>query len=73
MIFEEKSERRDQSSFSFLENINFQKSLPRAPEFKYPPLCRRPTFLCILGGGLVRPHYSNPIKAKTDCPKGTWV
>ena len=34
----EKSKRRDQSSFSFLENINFWKSLPRAPEFEYPPL-----------------------------------
>ena len=38
MILGEKSERRDQSSFSFLENINFWKSLPRAPEFEYPPL-----------------------------------
>ena len=36
--FGEKSERRDQSSFSFLENINFWKSLRRAPEFEYPPL-----------------------------------
>ena len=38
MILGEKSERRDQSSFSFLENINFRKSLPRASEFEYPPL-----------------------------------
>ena len=38
VILEEKSERRDHNSFSFLENINFWKSLPRAPEFKYPPL-----------------------------------
>ena len=38
MILREKSERRDQSSFSFLENINFWKSLPRALEFEYPPL-----------------------------------
>ena len=38
MILGEKSERRDQSSFPFLENINFWKSLPRAPEFEYPPL-----------------------------------
>ena len=37
MILGEKSERRDQSSFSFLENVNFWKSLPRAPEFEYPP------------------------------------
>ena len=43
MILEEKSERPDQSSFSFLENIkfNFLKSLPRAPEFEYPPLLVR--------------------------------
>ena len=39
MILGEKSERRDQSSFSFLENINLWKSLPRATEFEYPPLC----------------------------------
>ena len=38
MILGEKSERRDQSSFSFLENINFWKSLPRAPQSEYPPL-----------------------------------
>ena len=38
MILGEKSERQDQSCFSFLENINFPKSLPRAPEFEYPPL-----------------------------------
>ena len=37
MILGEKSERRDQSSFSCLVNINFRKSLPRAPEFEYPP------------------------------------
>ena len=30
MILGEKIERRDQSPFSFLENINFWKSLPRA-------------------------------------------
>ena len=41
MILGEKSERRDQSSISCLKNINFWKSLPRAPEFKYPPLCNR--------------------------------
>ena len=38
MILGEKSERLDQNSFSFLENINFWKFLPRAPEFKHPPL-----------------------------------
>ena len=38
MILGQKSKRRDQSSFSFLENINFWKSLPRAPEFEYPSL-----------------------------------
>ena len=38
MILGEKSERRDQSPFSFLENINFWESLPRTPEFEYPPL-----------------------------------
>ena len=38
MILREKSERQNQSSFSFLENINFCKSLPRVPEFEYPPL-----------------------------------
>ena len=38
MIVEEKSERRDQSSFSCLENINFRKFLPWAPELEYPPL-----------------------------------
>ena len=38
MILGEKSERQDQSSFSCLENINFWKSLPRAPEFEYTPL-----------------------------------
>ena len=38
MILGEKSKRRDQSPLSFLENINFWKSLPRAPEFEYPPL-----------------------------------
>ena len=38
MILGENSERRDQSSFSCLENINFWKFLSRAPEFKYPPL-----------------------------------
>ena len=38
LILGEKSERRDQSSFSCLVNINFWKSLPRAPEFEYPPL-----------------------------------
>ena len=43
MILGEKSERRDQSAFSCLENINFRKSLPLAPKFEYPPLtiCRR--------------------------------
>ena len=41
MILGEKSERRDQNSFSFLENINFWKSLPRAPEFEYPTLCTK--------------------------------
>ena len=39
MVLGEKSERRDQSSFFFLENINLWKSLSRATEFKYPPLC----------------------------------
>ena len=38
MILGEKSKRQDQSFFSCSENINFQKSLPRAPEFEYPPL-----------------------------------
>ena len=38
MILGEKSERRDQSFFSFLENFHLWKSLPRAPEFEYPPL-----------------------------------
>ena len=38
VILGEKSNRRDQSSFSFLENINFWKFLSRAPEFEYPPL-----------------------------------
>ena len=38
MILGEKSERRHQSFFSCLENINFRKSLPRAPKFEYPPL-----------------------------------
>ena len=39
VILGAKSERRDQISFSFfLKNINFRKSLPRAPEFEYPPL-----------------------------------
>ena len=38
VILGEKSERRDQSSFSFFENSNFCKSLPRAPEFDYSPL-----------------------------------
>ena len=38
MIFGEKSERQDQSSFFFLENIIILKSLPRAPEFEYAPL-----------------------------------
>ena len=37
MIYREKSERRDQSLF-FFKNINFWKSLPRVPEFEYPPL-----------------------------------
>ena len=44
MILGEKSERRGQSSFSFLENINFRKSLPRAPEFEYSPLLLRNFF-----------------------------
>ena len=38
MILGEKSERRNQSPFSFLENINFWKFLLGAPEFEYPPL-----------------------------------
>ena len=38
MILGEKSERRNQSSFSFLKNVNFWKSLPWVPEFEYPPL-----------------------------------
>ena len=38
VILGEKSERRDHNSFSFLENINFWKSLPRGPEFEYPSL-----------------------------------
>ena len=37
MILREKREVRDQSPF-FFENIKFWKSLPRAPNFKYPPL-----------------------------------
>ena len=45
MIFGEKSERRDQNSFSFLENINFSKPLPRGPEFEYPPLQIGPDLL----------------------------
>ena len=38
MTLGEKSERRNQSPFSFLENINFWKFLPWAPEFEYPTL-----------------------------------
>ena len=38
VVLREKSEGQDQSSFSFLKNIIFWKSLPRAPEFEYPPL-----------------------------------
>ena len=45
MILGKKSEGPDQNSFSFLENINFWKSLPRAPEFEYPPLNTRHTNL----------------------------
>ena len=41
MILGKKSERRNQSPFFFLENINFWKFLPRAPGFEYPPLCER--------------------------------
>ena len=40
MILGEKSERRDKSFFSCLEYINFRKSLPRVPEFEYPPLLK---------------------------------
>ena len=29
-----------ESPFSFLENINFWKFLPQAPEFEHPPLHR---------------------------------
>ena len=55
MILEEKSERRDQNFFSCLENINFRKSLPRAPEFEYPPLylpyeLAPPSLSCESGG-----------------------
>ena len=45
MILGEKSERRDQSPFSFSENINLWKSLPRAPEFEYLPLVSDPKLL----------------------------
>ena len=38
MILGEKSEKLDQNSFSFLENINFWKFLARPLEFKHPPL-----------------------------------
>ena len=48
MILEEKSERRDQSSFSFLKNINFRKSLPQAPKFEYPPLGTTPALSATL-------------------------
>ena len=39
MIFwEEKAKDEIKAFFSFLENINFWKFLPRAPEFEHPPL-----------------------------------
>ena len=37
MILGEKRQIRDQNHI-FLENIQFWKSLPRAPNFEYPPL-----------------------------------
>ena len=40
MILGEKREIRDQSSFFFLENINFWEFLPRALTLNYPPLIR---------------------------------
>ena len=49
MTLGEKSERRNQSPFSFLENINFWKFLPRAPEFEYPPM--------IMKINIFRDHY----------------
>ena len=41
MTLGENGEKRNQSPFAFLENNNFWKFLPQAPEFKYPPLCER--------------------------------
>ena len=59
IISGEKSERRDQSSFSFLENINFWKTLPRAPEFEYPPLVEAITHLYIS-----EPNRPTPVRRR---------
>ena len=47
MIFGETKLTRNQSPFSFLEDINFCKSLPRAPKFEYLPLAKSVIQGCI--------------------------